>query len=294
MYRSILAATDSIDVCHPATVVSSRLAALLDADVHVIHVLEPPTSRYARDDGPGEGKPTASMDSAIEKTRQGVLKCSKRGAAGLSGDQVLISTGDPVQRIVEAARELDADLLVVGPHNLSRMEACAEEDDKMGGTLQRILKEEPCPALIANRIYPPEALGFKTVLVAVDFSESCKAAARHAGLLAAWAEAGLHAFHMLPIPPASAYSQDDYDRDVGRAKERLDAFVREFGDYSGAGLHVWGGARPDQEIAKCVEDVNADVVVMGTHTREEGGTWYVGSAVQKTACRSMCPVIVAV
>jgi nucleotide-binding universal stress UspA family protein len=56
--------------------------------------------------------------------------------------------------------------------------------------------------------------------------------------------------------------------------------------------YVWGGALPHVEILKCALKKNADLIVMGSHTKEKSGKWYVGSAVERVSYRSTCPVVV--
>ena len=40
------------------------------------------------------------------------------------------------------------------------------------------------------------------------------------------------------------------------------------------------------------EQNDVDLIVMGSHTKEKSGKWYVGSAVEQVSLRSICPVIV--
>jgi nucleotide-binding universal stress UspA family protein len=46
------------------------------------------------------------------------------------------------------------------------------------------------------------------------------------------------------------------------------------------------------EIIKCAGKKDADLIVMGSHTEENAGKWYVGSAVERVSYRSNCPVVV--
>ncbi len=55
---------------------------------------------------------------------------------------------------------------------------------------------------------------------------------------------------------------------------------------------VWGGALPHLEIEKYADKNDVDLIIMGSHTKENGGKWYVGSAVERVSLRSICPVIV--
>jgi len=97
---------------------------------------------------------------------------------------------------------------------------------------------------------------------------------------------------MAPIPPFAEYSQADYDKDINRLKKNLDEFCRVIPAGIEHDFSVWGGALPHLEILKCVGKQDADLIVMGSHTKQKGGKWYVGSAVERVSYRSGCPVVV--
>ena len=53
-----------------------------------------------------------------------------------------------------------------------------------------------------------------------------------------------------------------------------------------------GGTQPQEEILKCAHDLNADLIVMGSCTKEAEKRAYVGSAVEHVSAESTCPVVV--
>jgi nucleotide-binding universal stress UspA family protein len=55
---------------------------------------------------------------------------------------------------------------------------------------------------------------------------------------------------------------------------------------------ICGGDRPHLEILKYAEKNSVDLIVMGSHTKQKSGKWYVGSAVEKVSSLSKCPVVV--
>ena len=70
------------------------------------------------------------------------------------------------------------------------------------------------------------------------------------------------------------------------------SFCRDYLDGTDHEYVLWGGSLPHLEILKCAQRANADVIVMGSHTKEEKGKWYAGSAVERVGYRSGSPVIV--
>jgi nucleotide-binding universal stress UspA family protein len=55
---------------------------------------------------------------------------------------------------------------------------------------------------------------------------------------------------------------------------------------------VWGGVLPHFEILKYADEKDVDLIVMGSHTKEKSGKWYLGSAVEGVSFRANCPVVV--
>ena len=185
------------------------------------------------------------------------------------------------------------DLIVLGPHAGRAQElGVVRVKGKIGSTVQGVIMHERCPVMITNRSIPEEKLKFKQIVVGTDFSESCKNALLLAIKLAQKHGSKIFIFHMAPVPPCPQYSQADYDRDLDTLMKNLGEFCKLIPAEIEHDFNVWGGAFPHLEILKCADQRNADLIVMGSHTKEKGGKWYVGSAVERVSYRSACPVMV--
>ena len=97
---------------------------------------------------------------------------------------------------------------------------------------------------------------------------------------------------MLPVPPSPKYSQADYEADLHSLEKKLEALCEEIPNGIDYEYGVWGGALPHLEIENYADQNDVDLIVMGSHTKENEGKWYVGSAVERVSLRSICPVIV--
>ena len=97
---------------------------------------------------------------------------------------------------------------------------------------------------------------------------------------------------MRSIKPDTQYSKADYDKDINRLKNKLEEFCKLIPPEIEHDFNIWGGALPHLEILKCAGKKDADLIVMGSHTKEKDGKWYVGSAVERVSYRSVCPVVV--
>jgi nucleotide-binding universal stress UspA family protein len=97
---------------------------------------------------------------------------------------------------------------------------------------------------------------------------------------------------MMPVLPYPKYSRADFEADRAAAQERLEGFCADFVKGVPHDYQIRAGALPHQEIVDTAKSINADLIVMGSHTKANGRKWYAGSAVERTAFRSDCPVVV--
>ena len=132
---------------------------------------------------------TALLHELAQTLRKGDgLECESR-----------VSLGDALQGIVQVAEEVDADLLVLGPHRRQVL-----RDVFSGTTAERTIRRSRRPVLMANGV--PVA-SYRTVLIATDFSDCSFAAAHQAkelGLLAQAAVIALHVADFLDGPIVQA------------------------------------------------------------------------------------------
>ena len=163
---------------------------------------------------------------------------------------------------------------------------------KVGSTAEGVIVDAFCPVMIVNQHLPEEKLQFKKLILAMDFSASCLHAFRFALKLARTCGSKIFAYNMLPVPPSSRYTQDMYDEDLKKAQKKLDDLCREIPPQIDAECRVWGGVHPHLEILKYAARKDADTIVMGSHTKDTNGKWYVGSVVERASYRATCPVIV--
>ena len=294
MFKRLLAATEMVDICDAPVLTALKIAEQNDAQLSILHVLESETikdRRFVKHYRTGEKIVTSAeyeetVKKEIHKSCAGVLESDVHYT-------IKVTPGFPWKEILRLAKKDKTDLIVLGPHTGRAKElGVVRVKGKIGSTVQGVIMHERCPVMIANRSIPKAKFKFKKILVGTDFSESCKDALLFAIKLAQKHDSKVFVFHMAPVPPCSQYSQADYDRDIDRLKKKLDEFCRVIPAEIEDDFNVWGGALPHLEILKCAGKKDADLIVMGSHTKEKGGKWYVGSAVERVSYRSICPVVV--
>jgi nucleotide-binding universal stress UspA family protein len=294
MFKRVLTATDMLGACDAAVVTALEIAKQNQGRLFIMHVLEP---SYFHECGPREsvkdfktGEETAvskdyneAVKEELDKKCAGVLK-------PYGNYQINIAYGRPSIEIRRWRRKIEADLIVLGPH-AGRAEEEGLIGSTIGNTVEDVIIHATSPVMIVNRLIPKERLNFKKIMVCVDFSKSCEYACEFATKLARRYGSKLFLFHMLATPPSDRYLQTELEREITTSKEKL----REFCKMQEGVEHeysIWQGILPYLEILKYAREKDVDLIVMGSHTKEESERVYVGSAVEQVSAKCFCPVAV--
>jgi nucleotide-binding universal stress UspA family protein len=283
MFERVLTATDMLDACDSAVVIALEIAKQNQGRLFVMHVLEP---SYFHECGPREavkdsrtGKEISASPEYFEAVKQELDKKCAGALKPYGNYQINIAYGKPSIEIRRWARKIEADLIVLGPH-AGRVEEEGLIGIPIGNTVEDVIIHAATPVIIINRLIPKEKLNFKKIMVCVDFSKSCQYAFQFSTKLAKRFSSKLYLFHM------SATSETE--REI---KEKLLEFCKmpEGIEYE---YSIWEGKLPHSAILKYANEKGADLIVMGSHTREKDERWYVGSAVEQVSAKSFCPVAV--
>lgn len=293
MFNHIVAATDMVTIRDAPVISASRLARLQGARLHLLHVMESSSTadrRLVRHFRTGtETVAGPDYEQAIVQALQ------KTYMADLSDipHEVRVTAGYPWEEILRWSGDVDTDLIVLGPHSTRAEEkGVVRTVGRVGSTVENVITRETAPVLVVNRPANREQLAFQRVLVAVDFSRSCECAVVFAARLAAHFRSRLVVFHMIPVPPSPKYDRADYAADATYAKKRLESFYETYLEGTDHRYLIRAGAMPHLEILEGAREKEADLIVMGSHTKEKPGKWYPGSAVERVGYRAACPVLV--
>ena len=139
--KRILVPTDFSESSNSAYKYALRLAQQFCAELHVIHVLEPVLS--AQFAGPPEkqaisNKELASVEEELRAWADSVE------AMGVTANMVL-RNGLPAHEIVEAAKDIDIDLIVIASLGFTGWKHFC-----IGSTAERVVRAAPCPVLVVR------------------------------------------------------------------------------------------------------------------------------------------------
>lgn len=197
--------------------------------------------------------------------------------AGIGAEAITREATDPVQGIIDAATELNADIVVIGQQNKGSLARRL----MVGGATAGVIGHAPCPVLVAPRA---AHLWEKRVLLATDGSSHSEAAAVAAGRVARHAGLPVNVVSVV----TSSHNEErrnEADRAVASALARL----------TGLELQTEGQVaegRPDEAIIKTAESLGADLIVVGSKGRTGLAKILLGSVAERVIGHATCPVLV--
>ena len=136
----LLVAVDGSAHAAKAVAEAGKLAAALNADVVVIH---------QRSDEPMDHATAAPSDEAASQAQSivdsAVAALSAAGSATVTGRVIRGLSGDVPQAIMDIAREESADIIVVGPRGLGRLQGLL-----VGSVTDRLVQLADRPVLVVR------------------------------------------------------------------------------------------------------------------------------------------------
>jgi nucleotide-binding universal stress UspA family protein len=222
--------------------------------------------------------------------------CAPAIAAGASLE-IVVEGGSPATEIAAEADRRHADLVVMGTHERGRLERVLA-----GSLTEKVLHTTRHPVLTV----PPRAehapsgpILYKTILCAIDFSDSSIRALEYAFLLAKEADARLILLHVLePLLDPTAYGEaadfsvPEYQRRLEEdAIGRLKAVVP-------VGAAGWctpeekvASGNPHREILRAAAENTAELIVIGAHGSGTLRRLLFGSTTRHVIEAASCPVL---
>jgi nucleotide-binding universal stress UspA family protein len=137
--RKLLLATDLSEASSSATEEAFELAALLNASLLIVSVIDPGSLQL-----PG-GRFRARIDQVRERREQQAQALVERGRDESLEVSFLVWTGDPGDMIVEAAEAERVDMVLVGSHGRGAVGRFF-----IGSVSEHVVRHAPCPVLVVR------------------------------------------------------------------------------------------------------------------------------------------------
>lgn len=139
--QRILVATDFSPASHLAVDAAAVLAKTLGAKVTLLHVVNSSPDFV----GPipiATGDIQATLHASAERTRHALEDLRATRLAGIETELKVVDHASPSEGICEAARKMEADLVVVATHGRTGLSHLL-----IGSVAERVVRHAPCPVL---------------------------------------------------------------------------------------------------------------------------------------------------
>ncbi len=142
LYRKILIPTDGSDTANKAVTHAINLAEALNAELHAMYVVD--ISAFA-------GLPTEivweNMKNLLKSESDTAMKyIEKKATEKEIKFEKIVKEGVPAKEIVKTAKEIQADLIVMGTSGRTGLDKFL-----LGSVAEKIIRTSPCPVLVVHK-----------------------------------------------------------------------------------------------------------------------------------------------
>ena len=136
-FRRVLIALDDSAIAAHAVEVGAELASALKAQAGLVYVVDP-TLAFR----PDSGVPAADWLAMLKREGQSLLTAAAT-RSGVPPPWQFLREGKPADEILAAAREWEADAIVIGTHGRSGVSRIV-----LGSTAESVVRHASCPVLV--------------------------------------------------------------------------------------------------------------------------------------------------
>ena len=268
--------------------VGVRVAKMLRSDLHLLNVIPQTPSIYADlNYAPLLECSREWLPTMVAENSQFFSSLSPR----FCEHSVSVIEGHPSQTILEHAERLDSPLIVMGVHNRRGLQRL------LGSTTHAVLNHCARDVLA---VHPDgEDKSYQRVLIAVDTTDLGAATLRKAQAFAESAEnveivsviVPLAHMYTAEVLPSMDFSVNELSADIKRETTLKIKHAATTAGYSADVVQIETGD-PRDEIIAAANRMNADLIVMGSNTRNALSRLFLGSTARAVLNRTPCDVLV--
>ena len=277
--KKILWTTDFSDEAQEALLYADAFAKVFKAKIVALHVV-PDVSPALYDAAAvikGEiAKRVAFMKDETKK-KLAVLKKNK----GMTF-KILIKEGNAAKKIIEAAGEEKADLIVMGRRGLSAIEKLF-----IGSVANQVLRNSPVPLLLSKKKSGKPR--FKKILVPTDFSEQEERERDYAWKLAKGFDSELILLHVLELHDYE-FSPRILDKMFDTVVKRLRQREKREKEDIKVSEDVYRAINAALGIVDYADTHKIDMIVMSTCVQSKLERFFLGSTTEKVISYSPIPI----
>lgn len=273
--NKILIPVDFSDTSLLAIKHGAFLAKYTKGDVYLLHVINKQYEHYAVLEQPLHiDNPEAYETGASNKLNELAGSVSKEYGVSVN---TIVSLGNPTKEIINTAKDIKADLVVMGTHGYSPLEELV-----IGSNTLKVITKSSCPVMTMSE--KAKKLGYSNILMPIDTSGHSRQKVNYAVELAKAFSAHLHVVGLL----GSNDENEGAGMDVVMTQIKKIATDKSVNCTSEVLKDVKN--RADATI-KHAEKVKADLIIIMTDQDAEISGFFLGPYSQQVIHHSKVPVI---
>lgn len=274
LIKKILVAHDFSQSSKNVVTTAMKLAKVFHSEVVPIHILP-------------DDIVTKKVKSLLEETATKKLQetIDQLKSEGVKAGEPVLAFGSPHEKIVEAAVDTNASLIVIGSGENRKGQKFL-----LGTTTERIIQKSEKPVFVEKEDVP---LDVKHILCPVDFSDTSKRALKNAITMAYRFKAELTILSVCELQGSAWFtSKEDRklenDKRCADHKSKFDEFLRDIKMSDLKWNKEIRSGNPAEEILKAVSEKDIDLLVMGTTGKTGLSRLVIGSVTEKVIREVPC------
>lgn len=277
--KKILWTTDFSDEAREALLYADAFAKAFKARVTALHVIPDVSPAFYDAAAVVKGEIAKRVAFMKEKTKKKLEALKKSRGMNF---KILIKEGNAAKKIIEAAEEEKADLVVMGRRGLSAIEKLF-----IGSVANQVLRNSPVPLLLTKKKSGKPR--FKKILVPTDFAEQEERERDYAWKLAKGFDSDLVLLHVLELHDYEFTPRaldEVFDTVIERLKQRR---KREREDIK-VTEEVSRAINAAIGVVDYADTHKIDMIVMSTCVQSKLERFFLGSTTEKVISYSSIPV----
>ena len=242
--------------------------------ITLLHVIEGGSFNAVTEDSmiDAGGRDALAIEGALNRLKKIVEAHQKEGSAF----RYIVASGKPYRRIAEIARDINANIIVMGTHGSSGIQALA------GSNASKVIQGAPCPVVVIKE--RPFTKGYKNIVLPLDLTKETKQKVGFAAVIAKYFDATIHIITM--------YESDEFlAKRLKNNMHQVERFLRDNSvKYTSTLLEEKGGDFGRQTIT-WAQGKDADLIVIMTQQERDLAEYIFGSYAQQIVNRSPIPVM---
>ncbi|NLE37531.1 MAG: universal stress protein [Pirellulaceae bacterium] len=244
------------------------------SEVILLHVVPGVSERYSDAIAMIRTDVEMELQEAVERVRAG----------GIDNIQTVVDFGIPYDLILQHANQKDVNAIILGAREKSQ--------NALGTTAAEVRRGATKPVWLVK---PGSSLPVKSVLCPVDFSEASGRAMRNVIHVARCFDANLAVLTVAPCS-SSAHDMEKIAAEARRAGVEpesvlMDHYARDFDLHGVRWTKFIRKGKPHEEILKVVDEIKADLLVMGSAGRKGLARMLMGGLARKLASEMPCSIV---